>query len=258
MPFGITGGPSEFGFVVGQRMHDLIADGMCENFVDDGGSAANSFKEGMAKLHRILERIRREKLSLSLGKFQVFMTEAVFAGARDFKKGQLVQVYQNKVASTLSTEHKLAPMWSPPRRITERLLDFYKLEMLEGTTLDGLFHARRLWDFIPREGTTLAIAQKKLEEALASGELEKSDIVAPKGGMQEELDYEKAGNREWGNSALEGSEEEDPGGEEGEGNAGFLYEDEGDRVPEEEESGIGARVAARRRGRLHNGGGQME
>jgi hypothetical protein len=180
------------------------------------------------------------------------------AGVVDFKKGQLVQVYQNKVASTLSTERKLAPMWSPPHRIAERLLNSYKLETLEGTTLDGLFHARRLRDFILREGTTLAIAQKKLEEALASGELEKSDIVAPTGGTQEELDYKKAGNREWGNSALEGSEEEGPSGEEGEGNAGFFYEDEGDGVPEEEESGIGARVAARRRGHLHNGGGQME
>jgi len=50
MPFGITGGPSEFGYVVAQRMHDLIADGTCENFIDDGGSAADSFEEGMAKL----------------------------------------------------------------------------------------------------------------------------------------------------------------------------------------------------------------
>jgi len=81
MPFGITGGPSEFGYTVGQRMHDLIADGTCKNFVDDGGSAANSFEEGMAKLRQILERVRREKLSLSPSKFQVFKTEAVFAGA---------------------------------------------------------------------------------------------------------------------------------------------------------------------------------
>jgi len=62
-------------------MHNLITDGTCENFVDDGGSAANSFKEGMAKLRRILERVCREKLSLSPSKFQVFKTEAVFAGA---------------------------------------------------------------------------------------------------------------------------------------------------------------------------------
>jgi len=81
MPFGITGGPSEFGHMVGQHMHDPIADGTCENFVDDGGSAANLFEEGMAKLRRILEHVCKEQLSLSLSKFQVFMTEAVFAGA---------------------------------------------------------------------------------------------------------------------------------------------------------------------------------
>ena len=82
MPFGITGGPSEFGHTVGQRLHDLIADGTCKNFVDDGGSAADSFDEGMAKLWQILEHIHREQLSLSPSKLQVFMTEAVFAGAR--------------------------------------------------------------------------------------------------------------------------------------------------------------------------------
>jgi len=81
MPFGITGGPSEFGHTVGQHMHNLIADGTCKNFVDDGGSAADSFKEGMAKLRRILEHVHRERLSLSPGKLQVFMTEAVFVGA---------------------------------------------------------------------------------------------------------------------------------------------------------------------------------
>jgi len=81
MPFGITGGPSEFGFVVGQWMHDLTADGTCKNFIDDGGSAADSFEEGMMKLRRILDRVRREKLLLSPSKFKVFMTEAVFAGA---------------------------------------------------------------------------------------------------------------------------------------------------------------------------------
>lgn len=81
MQFGITGGPAEFGFTVGQHMHDLIADSTCENFVDDGGSAADSFEEGMAKLCQILDHVHREKLSLSPSKLQVFMTEAVFAGA---------------------------------------------------------------------------------------------------------------------------------------------------------------------------------
>ena len=50
MPFGITGGPSEFGHIVGQHMHDLTTDSTCENFMDDGGSAVDSVEEGMAKL----------------------------------------------------------------------------------------------------------------------------------------------------------------------------------------------------------------
>lgn len=69
MPFGITGVPSEFGHTVGQRMHDLITDGTCKNFVDDSGSAAGSFEEGMVKLRHILERVRKKKLSLSPSKF---------------------------------------------------------------------------------------------------------------------------------------------------------------------------------------------
>ena len=40
---------------------------------------ADSFEEGMAKLCQILEHVHREKLSLSPGKLQAFMTEAVFA-----------------------------------------------------------------------------------------------------------------------------------------------------------------------------------
>jgi len=36
------------------------------------------------------------------------------AGVIKLKKGQLVQVYRDKLAQTLSTEHKLAPLWSPP------------------------------------------------------------------------------------------------------------------------------------------------
>ena len=81
MPFGITGGPSEFGHMVAKCMHDLITDGTCEIFVDDGGSAADSFKEGIEKLRRILECVHREKLSLSPSKLCIFMTEAVFVGA---------------------------------------------------------------------------------------------------------------------------------------------------------------------------------
>jgi hypothetical protein len=82
MPFGVTGGPSEFGHVTAQRLHDLTAQAILELFVDDGGIASDSFEEGMGKLRTLLERVRREKMSLSPSKLQLFMTEAVFAGAQ--------------------------------------------------------------------------------------------------------------------------------------------------------------------------------
>ena len=172
------------------------------------------------------------------------------AGVVEFRKGQLVQVYDNKLASTLSTERKLAPMWSPPRRITEQLLNSYKLETLDGTTLDGLFHARRLRSFVPREGTTLAVEQKKFEKALASEEPNEPEAVAPGDEVEEGVADED----------VEGSGLEEQGEEGGETRAdsGFFYEEDEEEVQEEEDRGIGARVAARRRGRLHSGGGQME
>ena len=82
MPFGVMGGPSEFGHVTGERFYDLIAEALLELFVDDGGMASNSFEEGLKKLQTLLDRVRREKMSLSPSKLKVFMSEAVFAGAQ--------------------------------------------------------------------------------------------------------------------------------------------------------------------------------
>ena len=42
----------------------------------------NTFEEGMCKLRTLLEHVRREKMSLSPSKLKLFMSEAVFAGAR--------------------------------------------------------------------------------------------------------------------------------------------------------------------------------
>ena len=81
MPFGVTGGPAEFGHVTGERLHDLIAT-ILELFVDDGGMASDSFVEGIEKLRMLFDRVRREKMSLSPSKLKLFMTEAVFAGAQ--------------------------------------------------------------------------------------------------------------------------------------------------------------------------------
>ena len=145
---------------------------------------------------------------------------------------------------------------APLHRVTERLLNSYKLETLQGTPLDGLFNARRLRGFIPREGTELAAQQKKFEEELAlreagTVELDKIGVTEPGGEEVERMAEEDSGDWDLG---LESSEWDiqDVGDD---NNAGFFYEGEEEEEEDDEDIGIGARVAARRRGRLHNGGG---
>ena len=84
-----------------------------------------------------------------------------------FKRGQLVQIYRSDLDYTFKTERKLLPKWSQPRRIAKQLRNPYKLENLDGSAIEGTFSLRRLREFIPREGTQLAKAQRELEEQLA-------------------------------------------------------------------------------------------
>lgn len=84
-------------------------------------------------------------------------------GEVTFAKGDLVQMYRNDLAKSISSERKLTPMWSDPHRISEKLLNSYKLETRDGQPLEGEFHARRLRKFALREGTELASQQKEVE-----------------------------------------------------------------------------------------------
>jgi hypothetical protein len=81
MPFGLTGAPSTFAHMTATRMHELIANGTMELFVDDGGTAADTFEEMIEKLTKIFTLVRRHNLSLSASKCEFFMTTMVFAGA---------------------------------------------------------------------------------------------------------------------------------------------------------------------------------
>ena len=83
-----------------------------------------------------------------------------------FHKGQLVQIYRSDLDYTFKTDPKLLPKWSPPQRILARNLNSYTLERLDGTPITGLFSARRLREFIPKEGTKLAQEQAELYHQL--------------------------------------------------------------------------------------------
>uniref|UniRef100_A0A0W0FII4 Reverse transcriptase domain-containing protein n=1 Tax=Moniliophthora roreri TaxID=221103 RepID=A0A0W0FII4_MONRR len=65
MPFGLTGAPSTFAHMTTTHLHDFIADGTLELFVDDGGSGMDEFEEGIEKLEKIFkqkESLQEEKL----------------------------------------------------------------------------------------------------------------------------------------------------------------------------------------------------
>ena len=79
------------------------------------------------------------------------------------EKGDLVQIHRSDIAKSIGSERKLMPMWSKPHRVSERILNPYKLETLEGQQLDGEYHARRLRKFTPREGTELETQQKEVK-----------------------------------------------------------------------------------------------
>lgn len=89
-----------------------------------------------------------------------------------FQVGQLVQVFCSDLAYSIGSEHKLTPMWSTPRRVTERIANSYQLETLDGARLEGAFSMRRLREFTPREGTDLAEAQKEYMKRVAKKEKE--------------------------------------------------------------------------------------
>ena len=87
MPFGLTGAPSTFANMTANNMYDLLGKGIMELFVDDGGTAADSFAEMMDKLTKIFTWVREKNLSLSAGKCEFFMKEMIFAGASVGPKG---------------------------------------------------------------------------------------------------------------------------------------------------------------------------
>ena len=86
MPFGLTGSPSTFGNMTAIVMGDLVGV-ICEMFVDNNGMAGDNFKEKMSRLCQFFNRVQECKLSVSPQKSMLFMTEAVFGGARVGKEG---------------------------------------------------------------------------------------------------------------------------------------------------------------------------
>lgn len=106
-----------------------------------------------------------------------------------FSTGELVQVYRSDTDYSFKALYKLLPKWSKPHRILERISNSYRLESLEGVELKGLYHARRIRSFVPRQGTRLNLEQEEFREGLRRMEekdAEWEDIELVEGGICDE------------------------------------------------------------------------
>ena len=90
------------------------------------------------------------------------------AGEVSFRLGSLVQVYRSDLDYTFKAERKLLPKWSRPYRITGQLRNSYTLETINGELIAGKFHARRLRQFLPQQGTRLALDEARRLQAIHS------------------------------------------------------------------------------------------
>ena len=133
MPFGLTGAPSTFAHMTGQHLYDLLVEEVMKLFVDDGGTAADTFSEMMDKLWRIFTRIHEQGLSLSASKSKLFMTTVVFAGMTVGPNG--VQPDLSKLMAivnwkTPETVLNLASFLGLTGWFRDLIKDYAKIEML--------------------------------------------------------------------------------------------------------------------------------
>ena len=105
-----------------------------------------------------------------------------------FKAGDLVQVYRSDLDFTLSTDRKILPKFSAPRRVVSRNQNSYQLETLESFPIAGRFSSRRLRLFIPRGGTELEGVQQAIEKEWRAREEAEDRVDDAQGESKRERD----------------------------------------------------------------------
>jgi Reverse transcriptase (RNA-dependent DNA polymerase) len=89
MPFGLMGAPTVFTLVIASHLHNLIADKMLKIFVDDGGTAVDTFDNMVHRLTCILGWVHNQNLSLLAAKTKLFMSKAMIIGVWVGQHGML-------------------------------------------------------------------------------------------------------------------------------------------------------------------------
>ncbi|KAG2059288.1 DNA/RNA polymerase, partial [Suillus hirtellus] len=87
MPMGITGAPTAFCEVLSARLHDFLVMYFMELFMDNGGCAADTFRDMMDKLTIIFNRFRECGFSIAPGKTKFCVSETEFVGGTVGQEG---------------------------------------------------------------------------------------------------------------------------------------------------------------------------
>jgi hypothetical protein len=119
------------------------------------------------------------------------------------------------------------------------------LETLDGAKLEGEFSARRLWEFVPREGTDLAEVQKVHMNRIRGEEGERIE--------RERMEVDELRGKDQESITTPNVEETNKSNI----GPGFFYDDEEEGEREREGEGIADRIS-RWWGCRHEGGRQME
>lgn len=174
MPLGLTGSPNTFQEMVSTAFGDMVGRDMIP-WVDDCALWGDEFDEKFSKLRRFFTRCRERKLSLSPSKTNLFMSEALFAGAVVSAAG---------VAPDLSKVSALLD-WEQPKTA---------LELMGFLGLTG--HFRHLIPDYARRARPLSDLTRNVKTPSPKG------AKVPRGAFKRALTRESIENR-WGDSEKE-------------------------------------------------------
>ena len=79
MPFGLSNSPATFQRLMEYAMEELYM-AECFVFIDAINVSAKNFKEGLLRLEKVFEKVRKHKLKLNAGKCALFQTQLAHCG----------------------------------------------------------------------------------------------------------------------------------------------------------------------------------
>ena len=108
MPFGLSNSPATFQRLMEYAMEELYM-AECFVFIDDINVPAKNFKEGLLRLEKVFEKVRKHKLKLNAGKCALFQTQLAYCG----------HIISERGVETDSSKITKVSEWPVPQNVKE-------------------------------------------------------------------------------------------------------------------------------------------